>query len=377
MTDLSTVKNRDNLKPRREPYWQRLAVGQYLGYRPSATGTGGSWIARQYDSDARKQRPHALGDFGHLPPNERFTAASAEAREWFKFISGGGSHELVTVRDACEQYAAARPDAAKRFHRYVYNHPIAKAKLRKVTDRQIAEWRKHLEAMPALVTRSKQGEQVTRIRAAATVNRDMVPFRAALNLAGVPNTVWKKAMEPAEAFGRREIYLDREQRRELLKHIAPEVETFVRGLCLLPFRPGALAKLVVGDFDARQQTLTIGRDKVKSGRRISLPDDVALLLKEQCRLKLPAAPIFHRADGQGWTKDAWKGPIKKAVLASGLPKAATAYSLRHSTITDLVQAGIPLLTVAQLSGTSVRMIERHYGHLQQEHAIRALASLAL
>jgi len=377
VTDLSTVKNRDGLKPRREPYWQRLAMGQFLGYRPSAIGTGGSWIARQYDSDTRKQRQHGLGDFGHLPPNERFTAASSEAREWFKFISDGGSHELVTVRDACEHYAAGRPDAAKRFTRYVYNDPIAKAKLRKLTERQVADWRKRLEAMPALVTRSKRGDKVTRPRAASTANRDMVPFRAALNFAGVSNAIWKKALTPVDTHGRRELYLDRDQRRELLKHIEPEAAAFVRGLCLLPFRPGALARLVVGDFDARQQTLTIGRDKANAGRRIALPDDAAGLLKELSRLKLPAAPIFSRVDGRGWTKDSWKGPIKKAVSAAGLPKEATAYTLRHSTITDLVVLGLPLLTVAQLSGTSVRMIEKHYGHLQQEQAVRALASLTL
>ena len=54
-----------------------------------------------------------------------------------------------------------------------------------------------------------------------------------------------------------------------------------------------------------------------------------------------------------------------------------AYTLRHSTITDLVQGGLDLLTVAQVSGTSVAMIEKHYGHLQRDRAAAALAGLAL
>jgi hypothetical protein len=33
--------------------------------------------------------------------------------------------------------------------------------------------------------------------------------------------------------------------------------------------------------------------------------------------------------------------------------------------------------VAQISGTSVRMIEKHYGHLRRDHAAAALAGLAL
>ena len=40
-------------------------------------------------------------------------------------------------------------------------------------------------------------------------------------------------------------------------------------------------------------------------------------------------------------------------------------------------AGAPLLTIAQISGTSVDMIEKHYGHLVQERAAEALAGLAL
>jgi len=45
-------------------------------------------------------------------------------------------------------------------------------------------------------------------------------------------------------------------------------------------------------------------------------------------------------------------------------------------ITDLIRARLPALTVAQLSGTSVAMIERHYGHLVRNHAEEALARLA-
>jgi site-specific recombinase XerD len=82
-------------------------------------------------------------------------------------------------------------------------------------------------------------------------------------------------------------------------------------------------------------------------------------------------------NGKAWNKDAWKGPIKAAVAAAELPSSVTAYSLRHSVITDLVTGGLDLLTVAQLSGTSVAMIERHYGHMRADHAAAALARLAL
>ena len=60
-----------------------------------------------------------------------------------------------------------------------------------------------------------------------------------------------------------------------------------------------------------------------------------------------------------------------------LPPKATTYSIRHSTITDLIHAGVDSLTVAQLAGTSVAMIEKHYGHLLQKQSAAALAVLSL
>jgi integrase len=211
----------------------------------------------------------------------------------------------------------------------------------------------------------------------------MVPFRAALNMAleeghALTARAWRSALKPTKATGgRRNLYLDREQRRELIAALADDVAAFVRGLSLLPLRPGALAALTVSDFDARRNELVIEHDKVGGGRKILVPVATAAMLKDQAKSKLPAAPLFTRADGRQWDKDSWKGPIKDAVHAANLPEGTTAYTKRHPTITDLVTNGLDLLTVAQLSGTSVAMIEKHYGHLQRELAAKALATLVL
>ena len=67
--------------------------------------------------------------------------------------------------------------------------------------------------------------------------------------------------------------------------------------------------------------------------------------------------------------------IKEAAIAADLPTSVCAYTLRHSVTTELIRKGVPALTVAQLSGTSITMIERHYGHLVQGDAEKALAEL--
>ena len=57
MSDLSRKRDRDRLPLRREPYWQRLAAGAYLGFRRGPD----TWICR-YRSRNGKQLYRALGE---------------------------------------------------------------------------------------------------------------------------------------------------------------------------------------------------------------------------------------------------------------------------------------------------------------------------
>jgi integrase len=291
--------------------------------------------------------------------------------------------KLETVTDACREYAESKPEAEARFKRYVYGDPLGKVKLDKLRKRHLMEWRERLEQTPSLVSRSKEGETRTRKRAPSTVNRDMAVLRAALSKVlspGAPKSeaAWQEALKAIpNADRQRTLYLDRDQRRALLGALVSEIAPFVRALCLLPLRPGAMAALTAGDFDKRTSELTIGKDKTGKPRRIQLPAEAAGVMVEQCKDKLPSAPMFMRNNGKAWDKNSWKKPIAAAVKAAELPAGATAYTLRHSTITDLVSAGLPLLTIAQISSTSAEMIERHYGHLASDAAVKALGELAL
>lgn len=85
--------------------------------------------------------------------------------------------------------------------------------------------------------------------------------------------------------------------------------------------------------------------------------------------------MFTDGEGKPWNKDSWKHPLKAAALAAGLSKLTTMYALRHSTITDLAQSGVDLTTVGQLAGTSILMIQKHYGHLTASQGATALQIL--
>jgi len=303
----------------------------------------------------------------------------------------GGTGGKVTVRATCETYVEhlrslgkgkTADDVKRRFAQYVNDKPLGQIELQRLKPRDVDIWRKSLAT--TMATPQDKSRAPTRPRSASTLNRDMTPLRAALNLALADGHVttdasWKAKMRPPkDADRRRDVYLDLSQRRALIAKAPADLAVLLSALSLVPLRPGAMAALVAGNFDKRLSTLTIGKDKHGQDRKITLPPATAAFFAEQCKDKVPTAPLLARADGSAWNKDAWKYPIEDAVIAAELPAAATAYALRHSTITDLIALHkLDTLTVAQLSGTSLLMIEKHYGHLLRAHAAKALASLTL
>ena len=56
------------------------------------------------------------------------------------------------------------------------------------------------------------------------------------------------------------------------------------------------------------------------------------------------------------------------------------YDLRHTYATFALRAGVPVFAVSRFIGSSIAMIDHHYGHLahdSREHAVSLLDALAL
>jgi protein CrcB len=79
--------------------------------------------------------------------------------------------------------------------------------------------------------------------------------------------------------------------------------------------------------------------------------------------KLPEAPLFTRDDGKPWAHSDWDALVREAAEKAGLPKGVCLYTLRHSFITQTLLEGLSTLEVSRMVGTSLTMIEKHYGHL--------------
>ena len=378
---LDRVDVRDKLPLRRDPYWLRLSAGRYVGFRRMTKATPGTWLARAYDG-ARYNYNSDLGDFSKLPAGEQFDAAKRAAEEWFKHLDLGGSTEAHTVKAACKSYLEylraekseqAAKDAEGYFNRLVYGDPIAKVLLSKLGKPQMSAWRER-----AL---KHNGDR-------SSFNRNITAMRAALNYARQQGWVatdqaWLTALRPfseqqqeEQCERRRTGTLDRDERRELVESASKESRPLFKTLALLPMRPGEVASLKVEHLNTREKALVIPAGKTKA-RVIPLPAEAFAHFKECAKAKLPGAWLVARADGSQWKKEQWRDEVKAAARKAKLPKATVAYTLRHSVITDLVVGGLDIFTVAKLAGTSVRMIEKHYGHLQSEHARDALEKLAL
>ncbi|MBU0590435.1 MAG: tyrosine-type recombinase/integrase [Gammaproteobacteria bacterium] len=388
---IDTVEGRNRLKPRTPPYWHKLATGCHIGFRRISSGSEGTWLAQAYDPSSSKQTRQSLGGLSGYPAHQRFNEAKKKAEAWFEHLERGGSIKAITVEEACANYvkrlkesgaAKNSADLEARFKRWVNDDKIATVNLQKLTRKAVDEWRNRLANAPVL-TNPHTDKTKTRTRSPAALNRDMAALRAALNNAHdhgdvTSNMAWRVALRAVEnADGRRDTYLDLQQRATIISKAPVDLAALLRGLSLVPLRPGALASLTVASLNIQLGVLTVGKDKAGRDRKIKLPLETAKFFKLQAEKKLPAAALLTRTDGKAWDKDSWKKPIKTAALAAELSESVTAYTLRHSVITDLVTNGLDLLTVAQLSGTSVAMIEKHYGHHRSDLAEKALAALAI
>jgi integrase len=219
---------------------------------------------------------------------------------------------------------------------------------------------------------------------------------AALRAAGAPEAAVQGGLNAAAASTGsagersaatvRHTILDAAQISRLLEAIAAidrDLELLARTLDETGSRPIQLLGCTIRDLDQAHCLLHIpasAKGKPGSARRqgVSVPitsklaRDLAEAAKGDGALQRPfTRPLKTQTPGvfavwqdtgerTGWTKNVWSRPFRDAVRVAALPADATLYSLRHSRIVSLIQANVPLRTVASTCDTSTAMIEAHY-----------------
>lgn len=371
--DIKKAGERSKLTPRREPYWDRIEAGCFLGYRKLSDGTG-TWVAR-WRNEAGAQKYHALGSL------DTYDAAAKSAREWFEQCKGG-STEVIDVEEACKRYVedrrrekgeATAKDAEGRFKRLVYGTKFGRIKLSALRTAHITDWR---NAQVERDDDDQDDDPDAERRAKDSTNRNLATLKAALSLAYRMGMVASTAQwDRVEAYKgvskRRDASLTMLDRKKLITAASPDLKAFLNAMLMTACRPGELAGCTVGDLDP-EGLLTVSG---KTGRRtIPLSPKALALLKSAAGDRDLDEPLLTRS-GVAWTRFEWRDAFQQARRAAGLPDTVVMYGLRHVAISEMLVSGMDPMTVSKIAGTSIEMISRHYGHLIRERVVAQLAKV--
>ncbi len=91
---------------------------------------------------------------------------------------------------------------------------------------------------------------------------------------------------------------------------------------------------------------------------------------------MPGGYLLTRDDGLPWQHSDQDELMREAVKKARLPQGTVFYTLRHTFIANALTGGVDIHAVAKLCGTSVRMIELHYGKLLHTDAQEKLNRIA-
>ncbi|MDO6691799.1 integrase family protein [Aliiglaciecola sp. 3_MG-2023] len=113
---------------------------------------------------------------------------------------------------------------------------------------------------------------------------------------------------------------------------------------------------------------------------LPLDDDILNLMREWYQfIGSPQKGLVFPSPktGREITNTMHLGHWKKVLALGGLKENLDFYALRHNFISKLLQANVPLSTVAKLAGhKTTKMIEKHYHHMLPKAAAEALSMIA-
>ena len=374
---------RSVLAVRGKPYYRAIDPGLHLGYRKGRAG--GRWVVRRYvgDQDYKVETLDGIADDRQDADGVAvlsFAQAQAKARELYLAgkTNGAPAPGRLTVKAACERYVeflkAERKtgkDIEQRLRKHVYpDNEGQRAALLKdsLGDRLVAELTTgELEAWKRGLVRKGADAEGER-RSKDTANRILSALRAALNQAfrdeknGIATDVAWRRVKPFKDVGRaRQVHLDAEQSRRLINCCEGAFRRLVTAALLTGARPPhELCTLRVRDFRPDLATLSVVDGKT-GPRDIVLTEEAIGFFREISVGRAPDALLLPKDDGSAWGKSHHIRPMRKAVSKAKLTKDCTIYSLRHTWASQSILAGMNLKLLAENMGTSIRMLEDHYG----------------
>jgi integrase len=372
---LKSETQRLALARRREPYWVKLQNRGHLGFR--RTEDGGTWIARWLDEQSRYH--YRSLRLGIVDPKQAYDLAAKDARAYFNECIAGvlARH---TIGQAADRYIANRriekgeanaTDATGRIERCI-RPVLGSLPLDRIKRADIEDWRNGLV--------SADGDANAVRCSKDSANRNLTTLKALLNLAHRDGLIasdapWKGVTPFVNVSESRKVFLNAEQRKRLLEHTSGAFRDLIQAGLLTGARYGEYRALLVSDLDIAQRVLSIRHGKT-GPRTVPLSDEAVALFTRLAKSKLPAAYLLTRDDGEPWGHSNQDDLMREAVMKARLPRETVFYTLRHTFISAALKGGMQIHIVAKLCGTSVLMIEKHYGKFTTQDAAAQLNRIA-
>ena len=355
--------NRLKLATRRKPYFDVISAGISLGYRRT-TGAG-TWVLRAADGAGGSwtKRIAAADDFEPANGDAVLTYAEAldRAREMARGGSGGRPSTVAQALDSYESDLRARgglPGNASRVRRNLPASLLAKS-VAALSGREIRTWRDSL---------------LSRGMAPASVDRNLIGLKAALNLAArddrrITNAAaWELSRLPdAEPTFTHKI-LDADAIAKIVRAahaLDPAYGRVIEVLAVTGARASQVVRLQIADLRLDPSRLMMptsrkGRRRRAEKRPVPIPDGLAQRLQRN----VADGPLLAKQEDEPWPPNeiAKKFPLLKA------GEGVTAYSFRHTSIVRQLLANIPVRVVASHHDTSVQQIEKTYSRFISDHA---------
>ncbi len=354
---LSTPEARLNLKPRSARYALKIAPTKSLTYRRRTATSAGRWEVRTKSPDGYSFASIGVADdFGE---GLAFADALKKATEF----DPEEATTDITVYAALGRWSEAKllTTTSPKVKRDLEQTPnrlgqhFKGRKLSTVRALDFSRWQKaFLAAKPD--TPSRRG----------TWNRDCAIVKAALTKSanevgyvGARHWGHVKKLKTGKVVAPRAICLTDNELRRLYAAARPDLSLLMQAASMTACRLGELRDAKVGDL--KDDILVVSG---KTGERsVPLKPETADFLHHIASGRSQDAALFIRQNGTPWIEHSHIKPMWAAVKASGLPKGTAFYTLRHTTLTRMLERGVSPAIVAKYAGTSIRMLDSAYSHI--------------
>jgi len=255
-----------------------------------------------------------------------------------------------------------------------------------------AALRRHLADLPAdllnkeqvrayVAARRKEGAGGAPARRArreisdGTLIRELGALRAALAWAVHENWIpTAPHVERPHAPPPRDRWLTRDEAARLLAAtVAPHARLFIALALHTAARSGAILQLTWDRVNLTARTIDMGASRGRKRRARHLPINDAL--RPLLEVAAAAATTQWVIEHGGAPVASIKTAFRAAATRSGIA-GVTPHTLRHTAVTWMVQADVPLPMVAAYAAMSQQMVERVYGHHSPDWMRRAAEALS-